>query len=662
MKLRSITLASVKSFGKAETIHFHSDYTVLIGPNAGGKSNLLDIVTIILRQFLMPRYNRVPVGGNRRGYNIVSEKAFTDIEQALDRFEGGGPPVVTMRLEVTKEDLGNMRVMQDCRQQFEEERSKYNSAPSLSFAKEAQLNELKEGTVLEYTFQHGGVSGTMENNSPEETYWKYLQHFEYFVLLSETVPQARLRPIALFFSPYRSVQETDFRVTLSEDQYSTMYYKYLQTTSKTDAPVMKMGAHYFAEKRRVMEEGATTEGYTAKFRNDDEVSRVTQRLARLGYSWDLNLEDPAKNTYAVVLRDKGGRELPMSRASSGEKEIMNFLFGIFAVGISNGCVMIDEPELHLHPTWQGVLLDLFLDLQQSTKSQFIIATHSPTFVTPRTIANVVRIFKSGEASKTVAIKRNELPKARTLLRIVNSHNNEKLFFADKVVLVEGITDRLVISKVLDVRNKTSEHREAIEVLAVHGKCEFEKYTSLLGQIGVQHFVIADLDHAPDVGTDEIKALFVTDEKKICKALLKDKKSKDRLTLCAALEAAINTSDTKRLKDIWDYIKGRLCKLKGPLDEDDERTLKSFIDSQREKDVFILRYGEIEDYLPESWRQPDRIVALVSRDDFWDLLGEDRDRRAELGEIADRILHFRRETSPSDCDDRAQAEHEGEALG
>src|SRR5687768_7615614 len=58
MKVRSLTLEYVKSFREGQTISFEDDYTVLVGPNGGGKTNLIDILTIVLRQYFL-RYYRV---------------------------------------------------------------------------------------------------------------------------------------------------------------------------------------------------------------------------------------------------------------------------------------------------------------------------------------------------------------------------------------------------------------------------------------------------------------------------------------------------------------------------------------------------------------------------------------------------------------------------
>ena len=53
MKLKRLAVQNIRSFGEKRIIDFHDDFTILIGPNAGGKSNLLDIITVGVRKFFL---------------------------------------------------------------------------------------------------------------------------------------------------------------------------------------------------------------------------------------------------------------------------------------------------------------------------------------------------------------------------------------------------------------------------------------------------------------------------------------------------------------------------------------------------------------------------------------------------------------------------------
>lgn len=98
------------------------------------------------------------------------------------------------------------------------------------------------------------------------------------------------------------------------------------------------------------------------------------------------------------LADAGGlQEFDIDELSSGEKEIISLFLpfleeqmnqiltelegGTPLSAVSQDLIiLIDEPELHLHPALQAKLLDYFRKVVTTTATQFIIATHSPVLI------------------------------------------------------------------------------------------------------------------------------------------------------------------------------------------------------------------------------------------------------------------------------------------
>lgn len=64
-------------------------------------------------------------------------------------------------------------------------------------------------------------------------------------------------------------------------------------------------------------------------------------------------------------------------ASSGEQQLLSSLFGLVAEAEDDCLILMDEPELSLHPSWQTQFLDLLLEALKGFKGcHVIIATHS----------------------------------------------------------------------------------------------------------------------------------------------------------------------------------------------------------------------------------------------------------------------------------------------
>ena len=89
--------------------------------------------------------------------------------------------------------------------------------------------------------------------------------------------------------------------------------------------------------------------------------------------------------------------------------------------MKRGIVIIDEPDLHLHPRWQRLLLDLFFDLSKERKIQFFIVTHSPQFITTNSIKNTFRVYKEKETSRVFIPKSEDMEQSdiKSIIQIVN---------------------------------------------------------------------------------------------------------------------------------------------------------------------------------------------------------------------------------------------------
>lgn len=83
----------------------------------------------------------------------------------------------------------------------------------------------------------------------------------------------------------------------------------------------------------------------------------------------------------VFLQDEKNIRLPINNLSAGLKVFL-MLQELILNGslIEQGTVILDEPEIHLHPLWQVKLAELVVLLQKALKLHILIMTHSPYFV------------------------------------------------------------------------------------------------------------------------------------------------------------------------------------------------------------------------------------------------------------------------------------------
>ena len=93
-----------------------------------------------------------------------------------------------------------------------------------------------------------------------------------------------------------------------------------------------------------------------------------------------------QNNQKIVIFKENKRESDINQLSSGEKQIV-FRGGFLLKDINstkNAIVLVDEPEISLHPKWQQKILEfyrnLFRDEKKKQTAQIFIATHSPYII------------------------------------------------------------------------------------------------------------------------------------------------------------------------------------------------------------------------------------------------------------------------------------------
>lgn len=85
--------------------------------------------------------------------------------------------------------------------------------------------------------------------------------------------------------------------------------------------------------------------------------------------------------YCILLPNGG--EIPLENLSSGEQHEIVMLYELLFRTTTGSLVVIDEPELSLHITWQQKFLEDVLEIAKITGLKMLIATHSPDIISNR---------------------------------------------------------------------------------------------------------------------------------------------------------------------------------------------------------------------------------------------------------------------------------------
>jgi predicted ATP-dependent endonuclease of OLD family len=159
---------------------------------------------------------------------------------------------------------------------------------------------------------------------------------------------------------------------------------------------------------------------------------------------------------------------------------------------------VEEPEIYLHPQARRVISHRIDDFLQGNRNQVIITTHSTEFITSaHENLNIISVRKEAQTGSKATNTKFDTSKEKQLL--VKSQNAE-MFFADKVILVEG-GDKYIVEAVAHFLGKYLNtalgenwlNEQNISVIAVGGKSEFSKYVKKLNDLHIPVFVLADFD-------------------------------------------------------------------------------------------------------------------------------------------------------------------------
>jgi hypothetical protein len=178
----------------------------------------------------------------------------------------------------------------------------------------------------------------------------------------------------------------------------------------------------------------------------------------------------------------------------GLKEIITLLTYIY--DDTYNCLIIDEPELHLHPHFQNLLLREIKKYSgdpsvNPDKKIFFLVTHSPSFVQLRSLDDLKNliIFSSNKKPCYVhELNQNDEYKLKRLLPRVNIHHKQ-LFFEKSPVFVEGYFDQQIFAEVQEKRDKVAQG----SFIDVGGKEEVDLYYRLTRQLNIEAKCIVDLD-------------------------------------------------------------------------------------------------------------------------------------------------------------------------
>lgn len=353
MHIQKLSLQNFKGFDQIE-LEFHPDLTVLVGANGSGKTSIMEGIAIALSTLFvkMDGLSARSIDKSQARLKTFSIGSTKDIQPQY-------PVTVKAAAEITSEII-----------QWERNLNKPTGSTTVSNAKEI----IDLGIRFQEQLRNGDASLIL----PVIAYYGTGRLWDYHREKQSDVFETNNRT-----NGYLDCVDGTANIKLMMNWFSKMTIQKYQNQELGLGGIPELEAVYSA-----------MEICYKKITGSDDV--------RIQYN-------VGTRELEVAYRDESGSwmRIPMNQLSDGYKSTISLVADIaYRMAVLNpqlledvcqetdGIVLIDEVDLHLHPTWQQRILG---DLREIfPKVQFIVSTHAPAVVSTAASENII-MLEHGEA-------------------------------------------------------------------------------------------------------------------------------------------------------------------------------------------------------------------------------------------------------------------------
>lgn len=462
MRITKITIKNYKSFSDtSEPIFFYSPHSLLVGKNNAGKSNIFSALNFLL-------------GNKNPNYLKIEESDFFDKTKPIE-------------IELTIGGITN------------DDKNELFGLPNLTKQQRGALSTKNLDDIeIVFSFKHYFQNSAedlegAETESGEET--EQRQQFEirlWGFTIHRKIEDVRVALIKMLKVP--AVRDVSDELTGSK----WTYYGQLMKSILEDSPK-------YGEVKALLNQ--INDKIQEIFAN--QKSHLLSGARVVAYVDDINFELTKEGKPSELLRNlevfitEGSRKVNIQNTGTGTQSAV--IIGILELALKNKSsksrlFCVEEPEVFIHPHGIRYLGDLLRKISEDNKTQVIVSSHCPALVATFNPQEIVRVDKAGGATKIFQPPPNTLTNEH-FRRFINSENAE-MFFSDKVLLVEGDTEKHllpVLGRITLVNDGKKDvgycdfDKANIGIIKLNGKENLMNFVEILEAFKIPYIALLDND-------------------------------------------------------------------------------------------------------------------------------------------------------------------------
>lgn len=637
MRINRIRVSNVLNFSKSNEntnsgeVIIGPNINYFVGANGSGKSNICEIAITLLKKKV---YKECSLNTSTLKSIIQSQKTdfknFSLIEYPKEEvvFEkhrecNKHEQRVEIDCELTKSDFRNIKLIQDNKSYSNG--FKEFVGGSLDYLQSLDVDNLNN--EIKYIFK-SSTDNTIKVDSQkgDKRLIQYLKDFNEIYKSAELTailyPKEnfinKLNNNKIILTANRSINNINnnlFYIDLNDSSTkfltSESYNPLLTIKNNSNNTKIKNELVNFAFQYAKIRDKYPKEDHAKKF-NDLENYLSLQKDIKDLLGYNFIFENISNGPHSHIYQGRielNNISIDFKQLSSGELEILRLLFILNSKALKDGFLIIDEPELHLHPTASEKVISYLKDkvrlANEGSKSlQIILNTHSSdiTGIGPEEV-----IHKFTKTSNNISsISLDNFQNSKTILNFIQYSKKYDLFFKDYIILVEGDSDSIFyqwyFNKIIGNENDKN-LLESVCFSEMGGKTNQKNWQNFLNLLNIKHALILDFDNV-----ENLKILYPKTE-------ITYKTDKGKLKFNFNKLIQLRKTDNKKLN------------------ETDENIIKL-----RDSNKYILRYGDLETYLPNSniENKKSRVIEFCSNPDSINHINNDNPLNEDLKSICAEI--------------------------